>query len=58
MALKIHEKEFTIPQNQIKLCLQASNLAPKIGHRRPARQLALVRRVSQGKIIVELFDQM
>ena len=38
MTLNMHEKGFTI--SKTILCLQASNLAPKLGRRRSAWQLA------------------
>ena len=45
MTLAFHEKGFTIPKAksgkyEARFCLQASNLAPKMGHRRLAWQLA------------------
>ena len=45
MALAFHEKGFTIPKAKSEkyetlFCLQAPKLAPKMGHRRLAWQLA------------------
>ena len=64
MALNIYEKGFSFPNTLLDckklkiwniLCLQASNLAPKIGRQRPAWQLTRSSSRVAGRVIVVLF---